>query len=427
MNNNKTYWVSFVVMLLAVADTWAAPRPLTAMRNLAQQVLSKKCANASLSPDRREIKLMAQETNYSVWGYAEGGYAIVSADDNLPPVLGYSQSAFTTEDMCPGVRWFLDALARIDTKKGAARTTKPDTDRFPAECPPLLTTRWGQDAPFNYMCPQPDYSPWGGYLPDVAHCPVGCVATAAAQIMNFHKYPLRGEGSHTLLLEVGPTAKYEYTVDFSEATYDWDNMIDDYSEGYTDEQARAVAQLCYHVGVASEMGYSADFSSSDNYYAVMGMGQYFGYDISRAKFIDRDTVPEPAWMDSIYTELSERRPIFFEAVGIDYQTYEIYGHSFVLDGYDADGMVHVNWGWDGRYDGFYDVALLNPRDLNFQALQVMIVGIRPKDAEQSSVSQPLVAAPASTSVYGIDGILWGKPQKGRPGLYIRNGKKWLVR
>lgn len=278
----------------------------------------------------------------------------------------------------PGLNWWLTSLEQLPAKAMVGiKTTTPEALGFPSRCEPLLTTNWGQDAPYSWMCPEPGYLPWAGYRPDVPHCPTGCVATATAQIMKYFGYPLHGTGTSSVNPEQreGTTV---YTVDHSQATYRWELMLDDYVEGeYTAEQAQAVAELCYHVGVASMMGYREDASSTDNYYAILALQEHFGYASEGVDNIDRNEYDESQWMRMVYTELSEGRPILYEALGIALGTYGIYGHSFVIDGYDEDGLVHVNWGWDGRHNGFYDIALLNPRDLQFDAYQMMAIGIRP--------------------------------------------------
>jgi len=88
-----------------------------------------------------------------------------------------------------------------------------------------------------------------------------------------------------------------YTVDYSQATYRWDLMLDDYVEGeYTAEQAQAVAELCYHVGVASMMGYREDASSTDNYYAILALQEHFGYASDGVNNVDRNKYDESQWM-----------------------------------------------------------------------------------------------------------------------------------
>ena len=38
------------------------------------------------------------------------------------------------------------------------------------------------------------------------------------------------------------------------------------------------------------------------------------------------------------------------------------GHQFVIDGYNSDRQVHVNWGWGGSCNGWYAVCYLGDKD-----------------------------------------------------------------
>ena len=78
-------------------------------------------------------------------------------------------------------------------------------------------------------------------------------------------------------------------------------------------------------------------------------------------------------MSMVFGELSNMCPIYY--AGADNAGEG--GHAFVIDGYDADGLVHVNWGWYGRFGGYYNIDLLNPRIYHFSIQQEMITGIVP--------------------------------------------------
>ena len=235
----------------------------------------------------------------------------------------------------------------------------------------MVTCHWGQSTPYNNLCPLgPHYDASG--QPDgreYERSLTGCAATAIAQIMYYHKYPTKGQGGKA---SVGvpynnPTATY--TVNFDEATYDWANMIDDYKEGYTEEQANAVATLMYHAGVALDMQYSPDASGTYARKVVTALKRNFGYP-ETVRLLMRADYSEQEWMNLIYTELSEGRPIQYNG-----QDAINGGHAFVFDGYDQEGLVHVNWGWEGDKDGYYDVSLLNPSGWRFTSNQSMVIGI----------------------------------------------------
>lgn len=297
---------------------------------------------------------------------------------------------------------------------------------LPAAVEPLLTSTWGQRAPYNFMCPLKTPTPWGGYQPDEQHCRVGCVAVAMGQIMRYHQWPAQGEGSNSVVYPVFDTSANTFSVDFAEAVYDWDNMIDDYSGDYTEAEGRAVAELLYHCAVASNMLFEKSFSFSTNFTAGDALVKYFHYDGSRMQTKMRSDYSRSEWLQMIREELSSGRPVFYEAISL---TEGIYAHSFVIDGYNADGLVHVNWGWYGHEDGYYDIDLLDPPGYQFNFYQDMIVGIQPT-GHDTGITDHHATTP-SANVYTPSGrivradatSLDGLPR----GLYIWKGKKVMVR
>ena len=305
---------------------------------------------------------------------------------------------------------------------------------FPPSVAPLLSSTWGQRAPYNFMCPLKEPTPWGGYLPDEQHCRVGCVAVAMGQIMRYHQWPAQGEGSNSVVYPVLSTDANTFSVNFSEADYDWDNMINDYSGDYTETQGRAVAQLLYHCAVASNMLFERTFSFSTNFTAGDALVKYFHYDGERMQTHVRSDYSREEWLDMIRKELSQGRPIFYEAISL---LEGIYAHSFVVDGYNEDGLVHVNWGWYGHEDGYYDIDLLDPPGYRFNFYQDMITGIQPclptSITQHPSPNTPLGSAALlskehpTPNIYAPDGRLIRKNATsldGLPaGLYIWKGKK----
>ena len=242
------------------------------------------------------------------------------------------------------------------------------------------SSRRGQDKPYNDQCPVA----YTTVTHRAAKAVTGCVATAMAQIMYYYKYPVHGQGKNSVGVywPSAPDHTVIYTVDFSKATYDWNNMLNVYANTeYTAEQDSAVARLMYHCGVACNMSYDPDGSGAYTADAAMGLKKYFGY-ASTTRVATRQAFNEPEWMDMVYGELNAHRPILY--TGNDVATG--YGHAFVIDGYTSDGLVHVNWGWEGSQDGYYDIALLNPRDMQFANTQDMVIGIQTTEPQHVSRS-----------------------------------------
>lgn len=365
---------------MAVAATmpaWSAPRDKQAMREAAIGVLMRSGHRLNAASDIQELR---SSSAYSIYGNPKGGgFAMIAADDRLPAVLAVSETALTSSRPNPGFEWFctsVEEVSRVLTQQSQRfTTTLPDPEKYPAKVEALMQTKWGQDAPFSYWCPTATGEICDDYLPDVAHCAVGCVATALAQIAYYYRFP--ASASATCDFVIGDKAA---TVSM-EGTYDWDNMLEDYNGNYTEAQGRAVALLSYHCGLISYMNYGEESSGSSNIMGLQGAQQIFGYN-KEAHFVVRNEYDEPTWMDMVYNELSLGRPLYYQGVHMNFDPSQgglgVAGHSFVIDGYDEQGLVHVNWGWYGNHDGYYDIALLDVRGLKFNAYQDMVLDFVPE-------------------------------------------------
>lgn len=280
------------------------------------------------------------------------GFALMAADDCVPPILGYSpDGVFPLDTSLPHhiSTWF-DAYQfdiAVMRKAGIVRT-KFNTPRDTAVSP-LVSTTWNQAPLYNQQCP---YS-----ASESAYSVTGCVATAMAQIMKYWNHPSVGRGSHSYQ----PSGFGVQTAVFDTTQYDWSHMPNALSLLSSQQEIDAVAQLMYHVGVAVEMAYSPrssgahvsaygqlDFPSSEN-----ALKTYFRY--NQALFsANREDYSDAQWDSLLTVELNASRPILFS--GSDHEG----GHAFVIDGYDSLGLYHVNWGWGGYCDGYYTFDNLSP-------------------------------------------------------------------
>lgn len=270
-----------------------------------------------------------------------GGFLVVSADDSAEPLLGYADGgqSFDPASMPPAMKWWLDEYTR---QIAAARDIpalraieRPQRDPIA----PMLTTTWNQDAPYNGRCP----------IINGQRSVTGCVATAMAQLVNYHRWPETGTGSHS----------YYYnnswiSLDFSTITFDWANMLPDYSGGRgTERQKAAVGQLMYACGVSVDMQYSPIESGAADVLVAEALVSYFNYD-RNVRYAERDYFGLLDWEEFIYNQLRDYGPVQYSGSG------SLGGHSFVCDGYSEDGYFHFNWGWGGISDGYFLLTALNP-------------------------------------------------------------------
>ena len=369
----KNLTLLLLVLSVSLAVT-AAPRERKNMQTAAAQLLNQRTGGA-MAPQHQQLKELRTSSAYTIYGYEQGGFAVMSNDDLLPEVLGYSTVAVhSRQGDNPGFEWWLQAIGKAAEyaiqNNIQLTTTLPDPDKYSSLVDAMVTTRWGQTEPYNNLCPMGTSSgefDWQNYGSNEGRCVTGCVATAMAQVMNYHQYPVTGTNTTHSVMVNGQICEVHY----GQENYDWANMLDEYiGVDYTEEEGRAVALLMLHCGVAADMEYATDGSGTYTSNAVDGLHRNFGFG-EEVQMKSRFEFSETDWMDMVYNELNSERPIIY--CGVDMSIFA--GHAFVLDGYDETGKVHVNWGWNGRDDGFFDISLLNPPGLQFSAQQDMIIGI----------------------------------------------------
>lgn len=344
---------------------------------------------------RSVVKILKKSATYQVWGYETGGFVVMTTDDRFPEVIGYSEKEIG-EGGNEGFQWYLaaaeNAMKEIMATGVQYMPIKPDPSKYAPQMPALLSAEWGQLEPYNNMCP---------YGPDlhntVGRACTGCVATAIAQILYYHRGPLHGQGGKHSVCYPENDPNNVFTIDFDKSTYDYGNMLDSYKNvNYTQAQADAVAKLMVDCGVAFDMKYGVNYSGTYSSNAVEGLHRNFG--VTSARLVERENykLDSKGWMDLIYNEVSNRRPIYY--TGIDLSDTGG-GHAFVLDGYDADGLVHINWGWNGDCNGFYDISLLNPthnaNSYQFSEEQDMIIGISLNSSDDGLSETVNVANPGT--------------------------------
>lgn len=292
-------------------------------------------------------------------------FVIIAANDAVHPVLGYSvEEGFETEIMPKNTYEWLKAYDEEIAFVSESRWEADDeissewynlldgiglTPKSRNSVNPLLKTKWNQNAPFNDLCPADSAGPNG-------HCYTGCVATVMAQIMNYWEHPVKGSGSHTYTPSNHPEYGSQY-ANFGTTTYDWDNMKDYYSRGYTDEEALAVATLMYHCGVALSSEYGPNSTGARLLNVPQVLSYRFKYSSGMVYRTMSSLNSDSLWIDMLKQELDLGRPIPYRGTMDEGNA----AHAFVCDGYDENDFFHFNWGWSGRYNGFFMIGALNPQ------------------------------------------------------------------
>ena len=163
------------LLLLTVTITLsAAERSNAMMRRAAMRSLHASTATVTLSKPTLDV-------------YNDGNqFAIVSRDDRFPAVLAYGMGNFDIEKAPDNVKWWFEAVQR-SMDKAIKQNTPRRADVAYTPVAPMMTTKWGQDSPYNNMCPRESGDEHDTESP---RSPSGCVATAMAQIMNYQQYPV---------------------------------------------------------------------------------------------------------------------------------------------------------------------------------------------------------------------------------------------
>lgn len=291
----------------------------------------------------------------------DNGFVIIGGDESARQILGYSNNGSFDYDKIPAnFKWWLsqyqEQISHAITvaekapemiKANKAAVQKKNAAKK-ASVSPLLTTTWNQDSPYSDAI----NADWHSQCPGMANVNfvTGCVATAMAQVMNFHEWPVTGTGSHSKTTTYNGSYVFEQSADFGSTTYDWANMLDDYSGASTQAQKNAVATLMYHCGVAVDMNYNTAASGGSGAVSRSiseGLTSYFDYDKS-VRYEERAYYTDDEWEAMMYNELVNNRPVLYGGAAENGG-----GHQFVCDGYNADDdTYHFNWGWGGYCDCF---------------------------------------------------------------------------
>ncbi len=314
-------------------------------------------------------------TTFYTFNFNSGGYIIISADDNVYPILAFSYDSSAPQDVTDSaVSNYLNGLSKTIADVIASNRQQPeyktewdkllhndfsDFTHTSKDVSPLVSTKWDQDYPYNMYCP----------MENGQRTMTGCVATAMGQIMKANNYPEHGQGSHSYTWN-GQTL----SADFENTTYQWSLMPNHLYSTSPLNQRQAVATLLYHCGVATDMDYGVDGSGTYTQLAESAFQLYFAYDPYSVTLRTRANYSDQEWIDYLKADLDDGFPILY--AGDDGNM----GHAFVCDGYQGSNQFHFNWGWSGYYDGYFYLNNLNPMGYNFNQHQQAIFGIRPPAA-----------------------------------------------
>ena len=382
----KRITLSLIALLVCCISMIAQQRSESEAIQIAQEFFGKKGKTPQLSIVSHQ-KVEAQvrkrvaatrrapaqnQSFYVVNDEANNRFVIVSADERMYNILGYSDNGtFVVEDAPDGLLFMLDEYSRqYDVANAIGNTlTSFKSPQNTNPIAPLLSTKWGQGNKYcnTYWMQCPQYNG--------ENCLSGCVATAMAQVMAYHKYPDSGQGGSVSYTTNKGISQY---MNFDSQYFDWSKMRDAYDyyfddngelqwvSGCTDEEKNEVAKLMHACGVSVFMEYTPSNSGAAPYDIPYALIHNFGYN-PNTYYAAKDYYKRQTWDSLIVCELNAKRPILYGGRG------SLGGHRFVLDGVDNQGRYHFNFGWNGSDDGYYELDALNPDIYNFSSEQSMIL------------------------------------------------------
>lgn len=356
-------------------------------------------------PELAHVEKNAQDDHPYYYIFNRGnneGFIIVSADSRTKKILAYSNEGhFDMDALAPEMKAWLggyteamddlnltpDSLLK-KMQEGPLMKAVHDDSHFAPEVKPLLgDICYAQTFPYNAKCPNKSLT--------------GCVATGAVQIMRFFEYPKTPSGKTHSYDNEGETVSCTFNT-----PYDWQNMLSTYTKtGGNEAQNAAISQLMFDAGAACNMEYSPSGSSASRIDMAQALVEYFGYGNNMINF-RRDAFTPDDFVYYLKRELNEGRPVLMGGTDED-----DYGHCFVCDGYDTNGLFHFNWGWNGMSNGYFEITNLSPPRPgsktgaveNYNENVTFIGGIQPPTASNSGKMSVLSMHGLQTSPTGKKG------------------------
>ncbi len=318
------------------------------------------------------------------------GFVVTSADDEYEPIIAFSNMSsgaiqkddplyamLSKDPRCKALTTHSSATrssseskakwAELINQGSTASTRTVYSSISDVRVAPLLKTKWGQGAVQGYYY-------YNHFTPN--HYLTGCVATAMAQLMYYHKYPSYGIGHIPSLFTVDDK-RYSYETqggDGNGGVYAWNAMPENPNgTNVTLERVESISRLCFDAGMAVEMKYTQSASTATLQAANQALKSVFGYSNSQ---IATDGSLEDAY-NIVCSNLDAKLPVIF---GIIHDSASV-GHAVICDGYGyiSSGTIyhHLNMGWDGLDDLWYNLPNIDATNVEFNVVDSIIHNIYP--------------------------------------------------
>ncbi|MEL7642442.1 MAG: C10 family peptidase [Solidesulfovibrio sp.] len=422
---------SLLAVLLMAVSSWASPttpqqalQVVAGWRNLEAVPLGAPLSMPTATPLTYNDD--AGQPAYYIVALSGQGYVIVPADDEIEPILGFSPDGaydpvagnplytLVNRDVAGRlalVRGTAGKSAEADGQGAAAQKKWSDLTAAAGTAPtaksgvssvsdvrvsPLTVSTWSQSDDGNGTPLYNIYTP-KNYL-------TGCTATAMAQLMRFHQFPVASVPVNTYSVKVDNVTQ-SMTIrggDGSGGPYRWARMSLSPGTATETNNRQAISALMADAGASVNMSYTA--SSSGAWFSTSSYMSQFGYASARSGWSYPATMPSASWTKMFNPNLDAGLPVNLAIFNSDLSS----GHSIVCDGYGYDSSTlyhHMNMGWSGSYnlwynlptvDGGYNFTLINQTIYNlFPYGSGEIISGRVVDALANPISGARVTATLS--------------------------------
>ncbi len=343
---------------------------------------------AALGQEVARVETFADEYGEPIYYivYLEpSGFVIVSADDLVEPIIGFTEEgtynsspdsplgALVTNNLKGRIAAARNSFSLLTiTPQTTATNTQMkwnyfmslaegdfglmavDPDTVTDICvAPLISAIWGQGQACGRDC-------FNMYTPNKYAC--GCVATMLAQVMRLHQYPTEPndydpnepDGRREFLvawvegewLYIGPT--FLRGGDGNGGPYQWDKMPNVPSCNTTLIERQAIGAICSDAGIASNMLYTPWGSGTFMDDARRALVDVFNYSSAIEGCYDTNdikNIPSENLEKMVNPNLDAGHPVFF---GIHDEQELLGGHAILCDGYGYNASTiyhHLNFGW----------------------------------------------------------------------------------
>ena len=254
---------------------------------------------------------------------------------------------------------------------------------------PLLKSHWTQDYPYNQMCPRDPVN-------NNALSAAGCPAIAMGQIINYLRTT-----QDTRFTDDDDYAHFyagrDYYIDddFEELKFpsfpqlnEMLDSVDAVFERGEELDGYLAAAVVFACGTACTQVYTSE--GSGTFYVDQAFEAYQRFGFKNCQLFRE---PDSLMFATLISNLEAGYPAH---LAIE-DPSGMYGHNVVVDGYrESDGKFHMNFGYGGPHDSWYDIP-----DPNFFAglteLEGIIVNIIPDSSpftvHEVSNQQPLEVYP----------------------------------